>query len=40
MFLCKWADQNIILQLLCTKPDAFYKKIRVVSAQDLVQIPT
>jgi len=26
IFLCKWADQNIILRLLCTNPDAFYKK--------------
>lgn len=36
IFLCKWADQNIILQLLYTKPDPFYKKIHV----DLVPIPT
>lgn len=29
IFLCKWTGQNIILQLLCTKHDAFYEKTQV-----------
>lgn len=28
IFLYKWKDQNIFLQLLCMKHDAFYEKIQ------------